>query len=212
MDPVRATTVSNYGRYVTWPGPDGVLGTPDDRSTAIAAAAYNGATHQAVLTLASPLPFGVFYVGAFDVGAVAGSGRGLTDLSGVLLNGSGQGAGTPYVFSFGEGTGLTYVDHAADTVSLWLTGPGLIAVVRNASGDAQSVRVLGPTPGVTALNGAVRRPPAGSTAPVTIPTITGASGVAINLRPPFVIGGVSPSAVDHLSASGALTAKKALKR
>jgi hypothetical protein len=213
MDPTRASNVGNYNYFVTSPGPDGVYGTYDDTATPIAAAGYNPATHQSVLVFAKPLTFGTIYTAVFNVGAAPGSVRGLTDVAGDLLDGTGTGLspGSPYVATFGEGTVLAYADHAADGVAVWLTGPGLLALVRGPGGDAVSLRVIGAQAGVTALDGLVRRPPWGGSAPVVIPTIYGASTVQVRLRPPFVVGGVTAFAVDRLSASNALPSVSPLR-
>ncbi|MFO0953902.1 MAG: Calx-beta domain-containing protein [Isosphaeraceae bacterium] len=202
MDPTRASNKGNYGYFATSPGRDGRYGTFDDTYTLIASANYNASTRTAVITFASPLNLGSFYQVVLDRDAAPGTPRGLTDLAGNLLDGTGTGrsAGTPYVTTFGEGRALSYVDSAGRTVSLSLSGPGLMTVRRGADGNALTVDLGSTTAGVTALNGTVTRP-RNVTGPAVIPVIKGASGVKVNLKSPnFVVGTVSASAVDRLSA------------
>jgi hypothetical protein len=85
---------------------------------------------------------------------------------------------------------------------------------RNASGDAQAVRVLGATgPGV--LTGSVLGPMVGrrraAPSTVLIPTIAGAAGVSVRLGAPFRVGSISASAVDRLASAGKLPAATPLK-
>jgi hypothetical protein len=102
MNQARASAVGNYGYFVTSPGPDGKYGTFDDTFTAIAAAGYNPANRTAVVVFAKPLPLNRVYKIVLDRDAAAGTPRGLTDLSGNLLDGTGTGRfpGSQYVTTF----------------------------------------------------------------------------------------------------------------
>ena len=211
--PSRANNPNNYGSFATGPGPDGVLGTYDDAYDAIAGVAYDPGLRRSILVFATPLPFGVFSQVVLSAPATPGTVRGLTDLAGNLLDGTGTGthAGTPYVATFAASSKLTYADAAGDAVTLSLTGPGLLTMNRGPDGNARSVRVVGAAPGATALTGKVVRPNRFVTVPVFIPAINGAAGVKIQLKAPFVVGGVSASAVDALSGSGLPSGRKGLK-
>jgi hypothetical protein len=77
------------------------------------------------------------------------------------------------------------------------------------TGNDQSVRLFGTSPGRTTLTGQLRPtvPGLGGTTP--IPVITGAAGVKIALRtPPFQIGGISAAAFDALAGSGRLKTRR----
>jgi hypothetical protein len=207
MDPRTASRVGYYGYYVLTPGPDGVFGTYDDGLDAITSATYVASTYQTILHLATPLQLGPSYLVVFDRNAFPSPFMGISDASGNVLNGSGAGAGTPYVAYFSEGQRLSYTDSAGDAVSLSLTGPGLMVLTRYGSGDAQQLRILAAAPGVTSLSGTVV-PRRNSFGIATIPSITGASGVRVLLKtPPFQLGTISASAVDRLAASGTLSVR-----
>jgi len=105
MDPARAQDLGNYGSYLVTPGRDGVLGTYDDGSIAFTRAAYDPALRRTVLTLAAPLPAGTFARLVLNRDATAGPRKGLADLAGKLLDGTGTGAaaGTPYTALVGVG-------------------------------------------------------------------------------------------------------------
>jgi hypothetical protein len=214
MDPVRAANLQNYASYLTTPGPDGRLGTYDDGSVSITGVSYNPTTLQAVMTLKSPLPLGTFYQVVLDRDAGLVPGRGLTDLAGNLLDGTGTGKapGTPYVTTFAEGRRLTYTDQAGNTATLILSGPGNLVIQLQPGGNAQDVRIVGAAPGATVLTGSVLGPLHGTrrAAPTTvlIPVINGASGVKIRLAAPFRVGGITASAVDQLAAASQLPSVK----
>ncbi len=211
MDPTRATDVSNYGTFLLTPGRDGVFGTVDDGAIEIRYVGYDPGTRRAVLVLASPLPYGTFARMTLNSNARLAPPKGLTDLSGNYLDGTGTGAnaGSAYSTVIGEGNALTYTDRSGDTVNLRLSGPGLMALRRGLDGEAQQLRIVGAAPGATTLTGQVRRPRRGAGGVTGIPSIAGASGVAVKLRPPaFRIGGISAAAVDALAGSGRLRGKR----
>ncbi|MFO0908858.1 MAG: Calx-beta domain-containing protein [Isosphaeraceae bacterium] len=213
MTPNRAVDQANYAYFVTSPGPDGVIGTYDDGSTPITSLSYNAATQHALLTFQSPLAFGTFYQLVLSRYAGLVPGRGLTDLAGNLLDGTGTGQApaTPYVTTFAVARSLTYRDRLNDTVTLTLSGSGLLSLQRGSNGDATALRILNPSPGAS-LTGSVRRPNRRVTGPVVIPSITGATGVRVRLGSPFRVGSVSARAVDTLATRGKFPVVGALKR
>jgi hypothetical protein len=202
MNAARAANVGNYADFITTPGADGVIGTWDDGSIAISAVVYKAAQQQAVLIFKAPLPFGTFAQVVLNRDAGIVPGRGLTDLAGNLLDGTGTGRspGTPCVTSFAAGRVLRYTDSAGDAVTLTLSGAGsgMMALQRNAAGDAQVLRIIGATaPGT--LTGSVLGPIIGrrrvAPSTVVIPTIAGTAGISVRLGAPFRVGGISATAV-----------------
>jgi CSLREA domain-containing protein len=215
MDPARASNVGSYGYFLTAPGPDGVYGTFDDQTIAITSAAYDAPNHRAILFLGSPLALGVFGRFVFNANASTLLSQGLADLSGNLLDGTGTGQnpGTVYAGYVGEGASLSYLDRSGDAVTLRLSEPGLMALIRGGDGEARSLRLLGTAAGRTSLTGQLRRPSGGGGGSTSIPSIAGAAGVQINLSyPTFRIGGISASAVDALAVSGALSSGRGRRR
>ena len=209
MNPTRATNPANFGAYLTTPGPDGVYGSYDDGSVAIVRVGYDPTWNHSVLFLATPLPFGVFGQMVLDRDATTAPGKGLADVSGNLLDGTGSGwyPGSPYTVTLAEGRQLAYQDRSGDLVSLKLSGPGLMAIRRGADGEAQQVRLAGTYGSV--LTGTVTRPKRGVGGTTTIGSIVGTAGARIGLRtPPFYLGGISSAAVDSLAVSGGLKTKK----
>lgn len=208
MNAAHASDVGNFGYVVTTPGPDGIQGTYDDGTIALAGARYYAASRQTVLYLSRPLPFGVFAGMAINANAVPVIGRGLIDLNGNSLDGTGVGnaPGTPFITYFGEGQRLVYSDRNADVVTIQVSGPGLLALRRAADGEAQQLRIVGAAPGGTTVTGAVRatRPGGGTT---TIPSVVGAAGVNLRLGPQFKVGGISAAAFDTLAVNGKLKAR-----
>ena len=211
MDPARAVDVSNYGTFLRTPGNDGVFGTFDDGAIQISSAGYNATTHQAVLFLASPLPLGTFASITLNSNARLAPPKGLTDLAGNFLDGTGTGSfpGSAFTTIIAEGNVLSYKDRSGDTVTLKLGGQGLMTLRRGTDGEAQELRFVGTLPGKSNLSGTVQRPRRGVGGVTTIPSIGGANGVNIKLRPPaFRIGGISAAAVDVLATSGKLHGKR----
>ncbi len=210
MNPVSASNLDNYGDFLLTPGADRQFGTWDDGSIAITNAVYDPTANQTVLLLAAPLPSGVFARLSLNTSAGLAPGRGLTDLSGNLLDGTGTGAspGSPDVLLIGVGRSLTYADANNETVTLKVSGPGLVFVTRNINGETQQVRLLGAVPRATTLSGSVRSPSKRVHPSTLIPSIVGANGAKIKLAAPmFRLGGVSAMAADALAASGNLRAR-----
>ncbi len=181
LDPNRAVDLGNYGYYAIMAGRDGVYGTSDDGFIRIAAAQYNPATSSVAVILSSPVPFGGFARITIDALASPLLNRGLTDTSGNLLSGQGNGiAGSPFITTFAAGPQLTYSDTRGKTVSLSLTGGGVIEMFRTPAGDPQNVLLVGAVPRRSVLTLTAGR----GGAPYTIlPTIQGAGGVRFRYRP-----------------------------
>ena len=102
LDPTRARDLGNYGYYAIFAGPDGTFGTSDDRSIRLAGVQPNAAVTAVTVIPSAPLPFGGFYRIVLDALASPLLNRGLTDTSGNLLSGRGNGvAGSAFVATFG---------------------------------------------------------------------------------------------------------------
>ena len=125
-------------------GPRRQFGTSDTGFVTLAAAQYNPAAMTVTVTPVTPLPYDGFYRIVINALATTLLNRGIVDLSGNLLSGQGNGvAGSPFVSTFGAGPQLNYTDSLGKTVNLSLTGGGVIEVFRAASGDVQSVSLVG---------------------------------------------------------------------
>jgi hypothetical protein len=198
MDPGRASNPASYGYFFIVGG----VASPQIQS-----ASYNPATRTATVFPASPLPLGVISHLVLNAPNLVVQGVGLTNTSGVYL--ASNQPGTPsYLASFEAGRRLGYQDSAGNLVSLGLAGPGTMALALDPSDNVMALELSGTVPRRTTLSGQLKatRPGGGAT---SIPVITGASGVKVTLRPPhFLIGGISASAVDSLSVSGGLTARR----
>ena len=97
MDQARAEDASNY--TLTWLGPDGRLGTRDDRDIAIRASTYDATTQSVTIRPERLLPLRALYQLTIDGSSPAG----LISTSGVLLDGAMTGdPGTNYVVTFGS--------------------------------------------------------------------------------------------------------------
>lgn len=211
MNPVSASNLDNFGDFLRTPGANGQFNTWDVGSIAITNAVYDATTSRTVLLLAAPLPPGEFARLSINTSAGLAPGRGLTDLSGNLLDGTGTGAapGSPDVVLLGEGRSLTYQDALGETVNLKISGPGLMSVIRAANGETEQVRLYGAVPRATTLSGSVRSPIRRFRPMTLIPSIVGANGARIKLAPPmFRLGGVSATAVVSPAAPRKLKARR----
>ena len=208
MNASLASNPASYGYFFLNAGQDNAFGTPDDGFTAIAAASYNAATLTATVIPATPLAPNQLDRLVLDPASTVAQGVGLRSATGTFL--AGNVAGSPsYIVTFGAGTHLSYYDRSIDAVSLSLSGPGLMVLQLDPTGNAQSLKLSGTSAGRTALNGALRPPARGVGGLTPIPVITGAAGVKINLKnPPFVIGGISAAGVDALARSGRLKVRR----
>ena len=87
MDPVRAGSAANYAFFLTSPGPGG----SNNLSVGVTASAYDPASRRVVLFLGAPIPKGGFGRLVINPHGASSAGRGVADLNGTLLDGSGTG-------------------------------------------------------------------------------------------------------------------------
>ncbi|WP_165232189.1 Calx-beta domain-containing protein [Aquisphaera insulae] len=181
LDPARAADLGNYGYYAMTAGPDGSFATPDDGSIRLASATYDPASLSVTLVPATPFPTGTFIQIVIDGMANPLLNRGITDTSGTLLSGAGNGVpGGAFVTTFAVGPNLTYTDSTGVRVNLNLTKGGTIEAFRSATGDVQSITLLGTTPRKSILTLTASRRGRGIT---YLPPIQGAAGVRLRYRP-----------------------------
>ena len=182
MDPTRARDLGNYGYFAISAGPDGTFGTSDDRSIPLAGVQPNAGVTAVTVIPSAPLPYVGFYRIVLDGLASPLLNRGLADTSGNLLSGRGNGvAGSAFVCTFGAASHLTYTDGLGKTVTLSLSGGGLITMFRAPSGDVQSVSLVGTTPRKSVLTLQANRAGGRTT---YLPPIQGAAGVRFKYRTP----------------------------
>jgi hypothetical protein len=198
MDPIRADNVANYGYFVVSAGGDGIFGTGDDFSVSLKVAAYDPSSTRTILIPAAPLPFNVVYQITLNQFANPLLRTGLTDTAGNLLDGDANGvAGGAYVARFGQGSSLRYTDASGNLVALQLNR-GLLDLRLSGNGAAQSLRLESTTPGKSVLSGTARPLFPGSSGHTILPTINGALGVKIQLKPQqFSIGSIFAAAVNR---------------
>ncbi|QDV38166.1 Calx-beta domain-containing protein [Tautonia plasticadhaerens] len=202
MAPESALSPGNYVAVAH--GRDGVLGTADDRSIPIAGVGRSDDGLAVALSLASAVPQGEFLTVA--VNGLAG---GLTDASGSLLDGDGDGvAGGNFSTSLVRASGrFSYRDTDGDLITYAATGGGVVEVTRGAPGTGDVVRVLDAVPGRTVLRGQVVRQRGGDGLALIrrLEGIDPFGRVRSALRtPPFVdLSQIAPAAVDAILASQA---------
>src|SRR6185312_4265469 len=183
-----AGNLANFGFFVYWATSRGVF-VDGGKTTPLASATYNPTNRSVTLTPSDVLPLKRPYRINVDGSARAVLGNGLTDTSGGVLAGSSGVPGTPYLVTFGAGRRLTYLDGQRNTVTLQLRRGGLISFFQAPSGAVQQVGLIGAVPGRSTLSGSVKRGP-GGTGRTSLPPITGAGGVRIQLKGrPFVVSG-----------------------
>jgi hypothetical protein len=184
LDPAKAVDLGNYGYFAILSGLDGVIGSSDDGFVPLASAQYSPSADAVALFPATPIPLNGF--ARITINGVANPvlGRGLTDTSGNLLSGLGNGVpGSPYISTFGVGTSLTYVDGSGKTVNLSLSGGGVMEMFRTPSGEVQSLSLIGAVPRKSVLNLHANNNGSRYT---SIPPIQGGAGVRLRYRtPPF---------------------------
>jgi hypothetical protein len=191
LNPARAVDLGNYGYYVILASPDRVFGSSDDGYVALRSAQYNPATSTVTLTPSVPLPFNQFARVTLNALASPLLQRGIADTAGNLLAGSSGAAGSPFVTTFAAGSQLTYTDSLGKTVNLSLTGGGLIEMFRAASGDVQSVSLLGAVPRKSVLT--LRANSAGGKY-TYLPPIGSAAGVKFRYKTPPTVFKSTPIA------------------
>lgn len=155
VDPTRASNPANYTLFAS--GRDAGTGNTFIPVSAV----YDAANHAVILVPSQPLAQNAFY-GLMINGS---TGTGLTDLSGNVLDGDGDGAAGGYYAAYvGIGNHLNYVDSGGNVVSLASVGSTML-VTRSFSGDPYSLEVLGAVPGHASLAASVHR--VGSSSGVT---------------------------------------------
>ena len=181
--PVNPATAANPANYT-------LFASGRDAGTANAfipvSATYDAAHNAVILVTARPLALNAFY-GLM----INGSAGGITDLSGNVLDGDGDGvAGGYYAAYVGMGNSLTYLDSANNAVNL-ASANATMLMLRNFSGDPYEVEMLGAS-GRAAIAGSVHR--FGSSSGVTaIGEISGLGPFgSVNTNaltsPPFYVG------------------------
>ena len=182
LNPSRVPDLGNYGYYVDVAGANGVFGTSSDVYIPLSAAQYNSATSTVTVIPSSPLPLNRFERITINGLATQLLGRGLINTSGVLLSGLSNGVpGGPFVATFGVGSSLFYTDSTGKTVTLNLTGGGLIEIDRTPGGDPQSVSLLGAIPGKSVLTFQANNAGGRTT---YMPPIQDAAGVRLRYKTP----------------------------
>jgi hypothetical protein len=92
MNPASAQDLLNYGYAVRTAGRDHKFGTPDDLLVGIISAVYDPLTRSVTLTFGKPMhPPVPFELSLDEATNVPGSGKGITDAAGNLLDGDGDG-------------------------------------------------------------------------------------------------------------------------
>jgi hypothetical protein len=110
--------------------------------------------------------------------------------TGALPSGNGI-PGNDFDALIAYGQKIKYTDSTGDGVSLTLSGPGTLDVVRPLTGNAMALEFTGIVNGLTGLTGWITPGPA-SPGTVTVGSLTGLGGVYYNLpssqflAPPFV--------------------------
>jgi uncharacterized repeat protein (TIGR01451 family) len=160
-------------------GRDGIFGTRDDVPITAQSATYNPTLGTIVLIPTKAIRAGAaVQVTAFGTGASA-----LTDVFGRPLE-TGD-----FTAIIGGASGLTYLDSNKNAVTLKLSGPGALELLRDASGDAAQLVLIGTSVHKSTLTGSVQKKRGGAKALVRIPTIVGLAQVRNRLKnPPFVFG------------------------
>jgi Zn-dependent metalloprotease len=195
-----AANVNNYSLLSL--GRDGRAGTRDDRIITLQPPVYDGASHAVTLHPTTPLAINRFY--RLTVNGQAG----LIDLAGNRLDGNGDhtpGPDDDYQLTIGRGTHLSYDDAGGDTVTLTLTGGGMMELTRGLDGEGQDLRLVEIVANQTSLTGSVRKPKKSPTADAitTLRSIQGLAGVRNKLpSSQFRIGSISAMVIDSLLSRG----------
>jgi hypothetical protein len=115
----------------------------------ISSAVYDPAALTVTLVPSRPLPNGASFTLSLNAG--------LTDRFGNALDGNGDGVrGDASVVTFTRDKNLSYRDPDGDVVTLRLSGPGIIEIVRGTDAAINRIRLAGARPRST-LSGNVRR-------------------------------------------------------
>jgi uncharacterized repeat protein (TIGR01451 family) len=172
LDPARAVDLRNYHLFAK--GGAGVFGVSTGREVLLRSARYNPTTHVVTLTPRRAIPSGLY----FEVKVDGTSRHGVSDLSGLLIDGNGDGRpGGDYVAILARGRSLRYRERDGDLVGLRLNGGGVLELHQRADGTVQQVRIVGAAPGRSELHGIVLRFRRGGDGKTTIGAVTGLGGV-----------------------------------
>ena len=162
-----------------------MVGSSKGRTLALRSATYNSSTHTVTLIPKKSLASGL----AFKVVVDGTSAHGVSDTTGRLIDGNGDGQpGGDYVVVFARGKALSYRDRDGDVVSIKLSGGGVLELSQRADGTIQQLRVVGAVPGRSVLSGRVVRSGNGN-GRTTLGRIAGLGGVKNLLKSPrFIVG------------------------
>lgn len=192
LDRSTAEDLNSY--RLLFVGKDNRAGTRDDRVVTIRSVLYTPASHSVTITPTKALKLNQFFQITVD-----GTNR-VTDVAGNHLDGDEDGTpGGNFVRTFGLGQKLSYTDGDGDTVSLRLTGGGLMELIRSSNGEGDALRLFGRHAATSVLSGSLRAAASGSDRVTHLQSITGVTGVANRLtNPPFITGNISAAVVDRL--------------
>ena len=135
------------------------------KRVALASVTYDAATQSLTVTPKKPLKANAFY-------QLTAATHNLLDAAGVPVDGASNGtAGSNLSLYFGTGNKLTYKDRDGDTVSLKLTGTGMMKLTRGTDGEGLVLAVTGDNAG-TVVTGLVKKAKSG-TGRTTLTSVTG---------------------------------------
>lgn len=208
----KATATNKANFQLIDVGPDGRVGTRDDAQVAIKTPIYNATNNTVTLQPVVPLKANEFYY-VKVTGVTDQAGNALSAGLGSLAGSNGFGV---YV---ARGMNLQYPDSRNTSVSLKVTGGGVLDLTRYANGDGQRLQVLNPVPHHTTIAATVR----GGSKVTTLNSILGLGvfgQVKMNMTtPPFYVTNLpfdhtilDPPAVDGIFAAGGLVVAKATKK
>jgi PKD repeat protein len=190
---LNATAAAGLAPYrVTAAGKSGRPGKP----VSLARAEYDAANQLVRLFPTKPLKSNVFY--EITVQST------LTDIRGNRLDGNADDeSGDAFVTRVAVGTALTYTDSNQDSVTLNLTGGGVMQLTRRADGEGQTLSLFDTVVGQSTLAGTVKRPKRGGDGVTTIMSINPPSGFTNRLPAQFQIA-MPPIAamIDEVLGSG----------
>ncbi len=197
LDPLRAFDPANYA--ILRNGSPVPLFAPN----------YNAAARTVTLIPTAPLPVGsTFYTLLVNGSAPTG----VTDPAGNPLPNGG------FVGSFGRGSNLGFVDGDGDRVGLRLQGGGYLDAVLDSNGNAQVLRIVGPTTRTRSrpvLTGTVRRSGGLGNGVTTIGQIQSVNAGAVRSRlttPPFYVSSQLQTPLSALTVGASFPRNSAAAR
>jgi hypothetical protein len=145
-----ASQIDPRGYTIWYRGIDGRNGRGPDGSFKIKSVTYDAATNTATIVPARPLAFNRVY-------QLSSNSPFLADPTGNLLDGNADGTGGDNSnFFFGRGTRLSYVDRDGDRVTVQVRNGGVIQLLRDWDGEAQSVSLVEDS-GTSQVSGLVKK-------------------------------------------------------